>query len=87
MTDKLLYEFASKLNKNKFNYESTKNQCNNLKKEAINLEKVIFIWNFNQFHKHLEKLNKEKDNAQTLEKKVHSQYKSTFKSNLNGIFL
>lgn len=44
MNDKLLYEFASKLNRTKNEYESTKKQCNNLKKEAIKLEKVNIIY-------------------------------------------
>ncbi len=40
MNDKLLYEFASKLNRSKNQYESTKKQCDLLKKEAIKLEKA-----------------------------------------------
>ena len=40
MNDKLIYEFASKLNRTKNQYESTKKQGDVLKREAIRLEKV-----------------------------------------------
>lgn len=72
MSDKVLYGYASRLSIAKNFYDSTRNQNDSLKKEAIFLEKK------------LEKLTREKELAESIEKKAIDQYTNTYYSKKNG---
>lgn len=75
MSDKVLYEFKSRLSIAKNCYDSAKNQNDALKKEAIFLETK------------LENLKKQKEIAENIEKKAMDQYTNTYYSRKNGVFL
>ncbi len=72
MSDKVLYEFSSRISIVKNLFESTKLQNDALKREAILLEKK------------LGKLTKERELIENVEKKTIDQYTQTFYSKKNG---